>query len=194
MSEQDSKEAIPRDEYFKILSDMPVVCVDTLPYRIREGRVELLLVRRAQEPAKNCLYPVGKGLKKNNFSLDWALQVVLKEMQMKSRVVRAFGFYEVIYSVGQSQDVKNGLHNPCVTYLVLLNSSEVKIDSASSGYRWVTKKEIESGLKLPPYTQQLIEDSEIFSRKPEELEKKGEFHHRFLDYRGIDFMKFEADL
>src|SRR3989338_277904 len=109
-----SQEAIPKEKYFEMLSALPIVCVDTLPYRISNGKPEILLVKRAQPPAKDCLYPIGKGLKKNQFSNVWAVEAIAKETQLKAKVIRAFGLYEAMYAVGQTPEVKNGLHNPCI--------------------------------------------------------------------------------
>lgn len=192
MREQQT-EAIQKEKYFEILSALPVGCVDTITFRIRNGKPEVLLVKRAQPPAKDCLYPVGKGLKKNTFSDDWAVQVILKETNMKAKVIRSFGLYEVIYSVGQAPEVKNGLHNPCIAYLMEVSGVDIALDSTHSAARWVTQKDIENGLPLPPYSRTLIEDSEIFSRKISELSKSGTFHHLFLDYRETDFSKFVVD-
>ena len=190
MESKTGQEAIPREEYFRMLSVLPVFCVDNLAYRIKDGEVQVLLVKRTQDPAKGCLYPIGKGLKKNVFSNNWALQALFKEVQMNAKVIRAFGLYEGIYAIGQSSKVKDGLHNPCIAYLTELEDSTITLDATSSAYQWVTKKDVEEGLLLPPYTRVLLEDSEIFSRKPSELKNSGTFKHRLLDYRRTDFSKF----
>lgn len=192
MSKQSKSEAIPSGEYSKIVSNVPVLCVDNIAYRINSGEPEVLLVKRTEQPAKGCLYPIGKGLKKNSFTDKWALEALLKETNLSGEVIRAFGLYEVIYSQSQNADIKNGLHNVCVAYLTRLNDGDLELDSTHSSFKWVAKKDITQGLILPSYTKTLLDDSEIFSRGPSDLDIPGTFKHRFLDYRKVNFSQFIA--
>lgn len=187
---QQQAEAVPRDEYFRALSSLPIMCIENIPFRIGENGPEVLLVARAQEPATGCLYPIGKGLKKNQFSNAWALQALMRETQMEGEILRPFGLYEAIYSVGQHQDVKNGLHNPCLAYLTKITGGNPKPDETSSLARWVTTKDMQNGIPLPPYTRTLLEDSEVFSRDPADLARPGPFNLRYMDFRGTDFSKY----
>ena len=183
-------QSIKPEEFFRILSVAPRVCVDNIVFKISEKGPEVLLVMRKQEPAKGCLYPIGKSLVKNMFSEEWTLEALKKETGMAGKVIRLFGIYESIYSRAQNPSVKNGLHDISIAFLTLVEDEKIKLDDTSSGFKWISSID---ELPLPPYTKKLIQDSGVFSIPVKELLKlnsDGKINYSKGDYRNIDFSEY----
>lgn len=178
---------LPPERYFQNLSTMPVVCVDNVAYRVINGERRVLLAKRTQNPARGCLYPIGKGLNKNAFGRERALETIQKETGLIATIQRPFGFYEKMYAMGQNDQVTGGLHNPCIAFVTLLEGGDPRVDDTASAFRWFRREDY-GNVPLPPYTQTLLEDSGVFSANfdPDNIP----FHHRELDYTEVDFSKF----
>ncbi len=71
------RQRIPQDVYHQILTWMPIVTVDFVPTRIRDGKREFMLARRNEEPFKGTWFVTG-GRKTYGERTEQALRRQLK--------------------------------------------------------------------------------------------------------------------
>jgi len=146
---------IPDDEYKKILENMPICCVDLVVRRNNK----VLLVFRANEPAKDKWWLPGGRVYKRETLEQAAARKVLEEAGLQVRVVRKIGAYETIFDKGPFDDLKTGVHNINVCFVVEpVDDRNVRLDKTSSRYRWIDRIEED----LDPYVKQVLSDSRVF--------------------------------
>jgi len=149
-------QSIPVEEYKKIMELMPIFCVDIV--LAHKGKV--LLVKRKNEPAKEEFWFIGGRVFKNEKMKDAAIRKVKEEVGLDAEIVRQVGAYEFMSDKAVFPDIKTGIHSPVVLFLIkLLNDQEVKLDDASSEFKWINKIEP----NLHPYVKQALEDSGVFN-------------------------------
>lgn len=146
---------IPDDEYKKMLENMPVCCVDLVVRR----NSKVLLVFRTNEPAKNKWWLPGGRVYKRETLEQAAVRKVREEAGLKVRVVRKIGAYETIFDKGPFAELKTGVHNVNVCFVVdAVDDSDIRLDKTSSNYRWIDKIEKD----LDTYVKQVLADSKVF--------------------------------
>ena len=175
-------EKIEEELYSEIASRVVIPCVDVILYKLHKGKREVLLLRRAEEPAFGCLYPIGGAIRKGEFSESAAVRKVKGETGIDARIVRMFGVYETIYGKAQHHKTKNGLHTINQGFFGVVKENErVTLDNTSSDYEWIKESDVGS---LPDYSRQLIQDSGVFSGATHSI------CHRSMNYRCYDFSPF----
>lgn len=147
---------IPDNEYKKILEAMPVCCVDLVVRRNNK----VLLVFRANEPAKDKWWLPGGRVYKRERLEDAAARKVREEAGLKVRVVRKIGAYETIFDKGPFDGLKTGVHNINVCFVAEAANGDVKLDKTSSKCRWVDRIEKD----LDPYVKKVLTDSKVFGK------------------------------
>jgi len=131
---------IEQEDYNKILSKIPILCVDLLI--IFKGKC--LLVKRNNEPAKEHYWFPGGRVYKMELIKDAALRKAKEEVNLNCR------FKEII-SIEESMFIKNknmftDIHSVNICCKLVTNSiTEIVLDKQHSRYIWVT---IDSAKKL----------------------------------------------
>ena len=155
--------------YHQVLDNLPLACVDVVAYfnRSPSDRV-VLMVERAENPARGMLWFPGGRLYKNENLEDAARRKLREECGIEQAVIEkqigAFPFScrseDAMYG-----DLKEGFHAIGIDYLarILGNNPVVKVDHTSKGYRWVDEtslRNLEQGLH--PYIAEVMNAARLF--------------------------------
>jgi colanic acid biosynthesis protein WcaH len=109
--------------YNKIVEFLPILCVDALI--INDDKI--LLLKRNLEPAKNEWWLPGGRVFKNEFLEEAVLRKVFEETGLIGKIVEQIGVSETIFFQK---------HTVNVSFYVLSNNKNVKLNSEHSDYRW----------------------------------------------------------
>ncbi len=123
---------LPFEEYRKVLSTMPIVCVDCL---VVNAKGEYLLVKRNNEPLKDEYWVPGGRLLKNERLLDAVQRKMREEIGIEVEIVKCCGFFEEFFE-RSAEDAENGVHSISFLYLVKPRSDTIRLDDQSSGWGW----------------------------------------------------------
>lgn len=148
---------IPKKDYKMILENMPVCCVD-LVFHLGN---KVLLVLRKQEPVKGEFWLPGGRIFKNERLVDAVARKAKEEFGVDVIIERKIGVYEIMFNNGPFKDLKTGVHDIAVCFLVkpLNKDFKIKIDETSSDYKWVAHIE----RSMHPYLKEVLADSKVFS-------------------------------
>jgi colanic acid biosynthesis protein WcaH len=126
---------LPFDEYRKVLSVVPIVCVDCL---VVNDAGEYLLVKRRNEPLKGEFWVPGGRLYKNE-RLAGAVQRKMKEeIGVEVEIIRSIGFFEEFFD-RNAENAEGGTHSISLVYLVRPKSLDIKLDDQSAEWGWFKK-------------------------------------------------------
>lgn len=131
---------IPQEEYDKILSTMPILCVDLMI--LFNGKC--LLLKRKNEPAKGQYWFPGGRIYKMETIKDAALRKAKKEVNLDCR-------FQEIVSIEESMFKRNGnmatdVHTVNICCKLVADSiSKISLDGQHDYHVWVT---IDSAKKL----------------------------------------------
>jgi colanic acid biosynthesis protein WcaH len=120
------------DEYRKILSTVPIVCVDCL---VINGKGEYLLVKRKNEPLKGEYWVPGGRLHKGERLADAVHRKMREEIGVEVEIVRSLGFFEEFFE-HTAEDANGGAHSISFLYLVRPKTSDIRLDDQSSEWGW----------------------------------------------------------
>ena len=115
---------IPEDQYNSILELMPIVCVDVVI--VYQGYA--LLIKRANEPAKDEWWLPGGRLYKGETLEDCAIRKAKEETGLDC---------EVSHMIRVSNTIFDNVHSVNIVFLMFANSDQVKLDNTSLNYKWV---------------------------------------------------------
>jgi colanic acid biosynthesis protein WcaH len=151
---------IPRALYAQVLEHLPIVCVDVV---VRDGCGRVLLVRRADEPAKGDWWFPGGRLLEGEALADCAARKCREEVGLPVRVLRRIGTYETTFPRAPFPEVTTGVHSVNVCFLVERTGPEdggapVALDDTSADHRWVAAPEPE----LPAYVHEVLRDAGVW--------------------------------
>lgn len=124
---------IPADDYRKIQSVLPILCVDCLI--VHEQKC--LLLRRKGEPAKGQYWFPGGRVFKGETIHDTALRKSREETNLMCDFEQIISVEETIFK--QQGDMPTNIHtvNICCK-LSTMNTSGLSIDGYHDGYLWVS--------------------------------------------------------
>jgi colanic acid biosynthesis protein WcaH len=131
---------IPQEEYDKILSMMPVLCVDLII--LFNGKC--LLLKRKNEPAKGQYWFPGGRVYKMETIKDAALRKAKEEVNLDCQFQKIISIEESMFK--QNKNMMTDIHtvNICCE-LVTDSISEISLDKQHDGHIWIT---IDSAKKL----------------------------------------------
>jgi len=124
---------IPQEDYNKFLESMVLCCVDIVI--VHEQKV--LLVKRDTEPAKDQWWLPGGRLYKGEFLEDCARRKAIEEVGIECNTVRQLCTKETMFDIGIDNIPIHSI-NTCFLLQPINNSPQVKLDSFSSDYKWVS--------------------------------------------------------
>lgn len=120
------------DLYKKILDVIPILCVDI----IIKHRGKFLLVKRLNEPAKGLWWPPGGRVLKGETIEDAAKRKIKEELGIKSRIVKALGYYEGFFKES-AFGLKSGTHSLSIVVLAETISFDIKLDKQSGSWEFL---------------------------------------------------------
>lgn len=123
---------LPTDEYRKILSTMPIICVDCL---VVNDKGEYLLVKRKNEPLKGEYWVPGGRVHKNERLADAVRRKMHEEIGVEVEIVNSVGFFEEFYE-RTAEGADGGVHSISFVYLVRPRSYNIRLDDQSSEWGW----------------------------------------------------------
>ena len=124
---------LPHEEYKKVLSAIPIVCVDCLVVNENE---EYLLVKRANPPLKGEYWVPGGRLYKNERILDAVHRKMREEVGIGVDVVTILGILEFFDPASEYSEC--GVHTISIVHLVKPLSYDIKLDDQATD--WVGSK------------------------------------------------------
>lgn len=144
---------LPLVEYRRVLSTMPIVCVDCL---VVNDDGKYLLVKRSNEPLKGEYWTPGGRLYKNEKLVEAVHRKMREEIGVDVIVVRNLGFFEEFFR-RTAEDADGGAHAICLLYLVKLKSHNIRLDGQSREWGWFS----EAPSRLRQYPNVAIPDNPL---------------------------------
>ena len=120
------------EEYRRVISVMPIVCVDCL---VMNERREVLLVRRGNEPLKGEYWLPGGRVHKGERLVDAVHRKMREEIGVEVEVVGNVGFFEFFHERTE-QNATGGVHSISFVYIVRPHSYVITLDNQSSDWGW----------------------------------------------------------
>ena len=117
---------IPQADYDKILSLMPIVCVDC----VIEYNGKILVVRRKHEPAAGQWWIPGGRLYKDETLENCAIRKALEEVGLHCKIVNQISTNATIFDT---------VHSVNVVYLMSAFNNDVVVDDTILDHRWVSQ-------------------------------------------------------
>jgi len=138
---------IPQARYHRILSSMPLLCVDGV---IRNSSNQVLLVKRSNEPLKNHWWVPGGRVHKGE-TLEYAFRRKMREeLGIKVGHVHRLGFYEAVNLRHVGIKPNGGcLHSVSIVFQACVDVTEVVLDAQSSD--WGYFDDLPTRFKIQPF-------------------------------------------
>ena len=128
---------IPQEEYDKILSMMPILCVDLMI--LFNG--ECLLLKRRNEPAKGQYWFPGGRIYKMETIKDAALRKAKEEVNLDCRFQEIVSIEESMFK--QRGEMVTDVHTVNICCKLATDSiSEIALDRQHDGHVWITKNNL----------------------------------------------------
>lgn len=120
---------IDEETYAKFKQVMPIPCVDLVIWRHshEDGRPEILLCLRTNEPAKGFWWTPGGRLFKGETLEQAARRKAQEELGME---------IELGPQLGTLDDIFEEAHTPCTIFAARPKGDEIRLDSQHSKWRW----------------------------------------------------------
>ena len=126
---------MPREEYSRVLQQVPVLCVDGI---LTNPRGEVLLVKRKNEPFKNQWWvPGGRVFKGETLEAAFRRKI-REELGIDVRAARPVGYYEERHR-SRTWRVRGGVHAVSVVFTARPANGRIRVDGQSSGWRFFAK-------------------------------------------------------
>ena len=126
---------VPAEEYRRVLSTMPIVCVDCV---VINGKGQYLLVRRDNEPLKGEYWVPGGRLHKGERLVDAVQRKMRQEIGVGVEIIRNLGFFEEFFDK-TAENADGGVHTISMVYLVKPRNGDIRLDEQSSDWGWFDK-------------------------------------------------------
>ena len=124
---------IPQEEYTKILSVLPILCVDLLI--LFKGKC--LLLKRNNEPAKGQYWFPGGRIYKMEIIKEAALRKAKEEVNFDCQFQEIISIEETIYK--KNKDMLTDMHTVNLCCKLATDSiNEIVLDEQHSDHTWVT--------------------------------------------------------
>ena len=144
---------IPNDLYAKIVEHMPILCVDVL---VHDGKGNVLLVKRNQEPAKGKWWFVGGRVLKGERLPDCVKRKCHEEVGLEVYNIQSLATHEFFWGIGAQG---------CPTHTVpLVYSAQaddlgiVQVDSTSDEFKVADADEILFNGEYDDYVRDVLEE------------------------------------
>lgn len=147
---------ISKEEYEKILENMPIPCVDLVIHKDKK----VLLVKRTNPPMKKQWWIPGGRVLKNELLRDAVKRKAQEEVGFDVEIEKEIGSYDNIFEDSAFENVKTGTHTIGATFLVKPKNEnfEIKVDKTSSDFKWFNKIED----YFNPLLKKILNDSGVF--------------------------------
>lgn len=133
---------IPEDIYAQIVGSMPIPCVDLL---VEDGLGRVLLVKRADEPAKGQWWFPGGRIYYRELRSQAALRKLREECGLTAASITEIGTYDVILEMPGSDYPKHGITT--LFHAVVKDHSMMELDNYILTADWLLPAEwLEKGL------------------------------------------------
>lgn len=124
---------IPEKEYIKIVSQLPIFCVDFL-IRCKDKN---LLLKRTQEPVKGVYWVIGGRMRHTETLDQLAFRIQNREIGRHINNRKLIGFSNYLFPKVEGH---RATHTPSLLYLVSVNEIfEPKIDDTHLDFIWSEK-------------------------------------------------------
>lgn len=123
---------VPVEEYRRVLSTMPIVCVDCV---VVNDKGQYLLVRRDNEPLKGEYWVPGGRLHKGERLAEAVQRKMRQEIGVDVEIIRNLGFFEEFFDK-TAENAEGGVHTISMVYLVKPQGGTIKLDEQSSDWGW----------------------------------------------------------
>ncbi|MGP0089943.1 MAG: NUDIX domain-containing protein [Xanthobacteraceae bacterium] len=123
---------LPVDEYRKILSSVPIVCVDCV---VVNERRQILLVKRANEPLKGEFWVPGGRVHKGERLVAAVHRKMREELGVDVEIIENIGFFEEFFDK-TAESAIGGVHTISIVYLVRPKNYDFKLDDQSAEWAW----------------------------------------------------------
>jgi len=120
---------IPQTEYEEIITKVPIVCVDVAIFH----NGEVLLIKRANEPAKGEWWLPGGRLYKGETLKDCALRKAKEETGLECEFIKIVHYDNTIFDTGPG-DIQ--IHSVNFCALLTTETDQVTLDDGCLDYVW----------------------------------------------------------
>ena len=127
---------IPAEEYARIITQLPILCVDIL---VENPAGEFLLVKRANDPKKGVWWPIGGRVLFGETLADAVARKLLEEAGVKADSIAPIGVYELI-STPEELEAGAAAHTVSVVYRARIGQdASVRLDDQSVDWKFSTE-------------------------------------------------------
>ena len=123
---------LPFEEYRKVLSSVPIVCVDCV---VLNDRGEVLLVKRKNEPLKDEFWVPGGRVHKGERLTNAVHRKMREELGVDVEIIENLGFFEEFFEK-TAENADGGVHSISFVYLVKPKSQDFSLDDQSAEWAW----------------------------------------------------------
>jgi colanic acid biosynthesis protein WcaH len=120
---------IPQTEYNRIITKVPIVCIDVIIYY--QGK--MLFIKRADEPARGEWWLPGGRLYKGESLQECALRKAREETGLECRFIEIVHFDNTIFDTGPNNIP---VHSVNFCALLIAETDQVKPDESCLDYVW----------------------------------------------------------
>lgn len=125
---------IPENDYNKILSMIPILCVDLIIFFNRK----YLLLKRKTEPAKGQYWFPGGRVYKMETIKEAALRKAKEEVNLNCQFQEIISIEESMFK--QNKNMMTDIHTVNICCKLVTDSiSEISLDKQHDGHIWITK-------------------------------------------------------
>lgn len=134
---------IPEKTYKKILSSVPIICVDLLILKQTKikSRKKFLLMKRNNKPLMGQWWLPGGRVYKNESLLDAVKRKCKEECNLLVDKYKKIGIIEYIGVEAPFKNMKDGVHIVSIVYEVTPKNGDILLDSQHNDYNWFYKNE-----------------------------------------------------
>ena len=121
---------IPAKLYKKIVSSLPIVCVDLLIWRNRK----LLLVKRKNAPLKGKWWVVGGRVLLGEDPRDAVIRKAKEEVGLELEKINFVGYYSDVYQENVFE--RTPYQTISLVFICTPKNGDVKLDDQSGAFKW----------------------------------------------------------
>lgn len=130
---------IPKEEYIKIQTVLPILCVDCLI--VHDGKC--LLLKRTQEPAKGQYWFPGGRIFKGESIKNAAIRKAREEVNLDCKFERTISVEESMFE--QQGDMQFDIHTVNICCQLSVDQiTDLTLDNSHNGYLWATPENVQT--------------------------------------------------
>jgi colanic acid biosynthesis protein WcaH len=152
-----SNRKIPLTLYKKIISHMPICCVDIV-FKVDK---KVYLFKRAYEPAKNKWWLIGGRVLKGESLREAVIRKVKEEVGIDVKILKKIGVYETFFYTNRfdTKKKKSGTHSISICFVVEPKNRNFTFKLNEEYLKYKIIKSIYKNLN--PYVIKVLRDSEV---------------------------------